>query len=129
MKKSFILILFASLMLMSNSASAMMLFIQTLGGKSITMECEPHTTILDVKLYIQSREGILVKNQRLIFGGKQLEDTRTISSYNIPKESKIHLVERQESSRSYDNNQNELLDPSYNLFDRLKMIFLYLCGR
>lgn len=70
------------------------LFVKSIDGKTRTLNVNTGTTIGEIKQQMQQKEGIGAAEQRLIFGGKNLEDNKTLADYNLMKDSTLHMVIR-----------------------------------
>eukprot|EP00274_Cyanoptyche_gloeocystis_P004042 CAMPEP_0196652520 /NCGR_PEP_ID=MMETSP1086-20130531/1845_1 /TAXON_ID=77921 /ORGANISM="Cyanoptyche gloeocystis , Strain SAG4.97" /LENGTH=153 /DNA_ID=CAMNT_0041983117 /DNA_START=57 /DNA_END=518 /DNA_ORIENTATION=- len=69
-----------------------MVKVKTLTGKEIEIDVDPTDTIERIKERVEEKEGIPPVQQRLIFGGKQMADDKTVSDYKIEGGSVLHLV-------------------------------------
>lgn len=70
----------------------MRIYVKTLTGKTVTVDVNPNATIHSVKEKIFEKEGMPPDQQQLIFSGMTLSDDRILSTYNIQRESTIHLI-------------------------------------
>ncbi|AYV83287.1 MAG: hypothetical protein Hyperionvirus5_93 [Hyperionvirus sp.] len=68
------------------------IFVKTLTGKTITLDCSSYDLIYNIKQMIQKREGIPVDDLRVVFAGKQLEDENRMCDYNIQTNSTFHVT-------------------------------------
>lgn len=66
--------------------------VKTLTGKEVEIDIEPNDTIERIKQRVEEKEGIPPIQQRLIYGGKQMNDEKTAREYNIEGGSVLHLV-------------------------------------
>jgi len=90
------------------------IFVKSLTGKTIPIECELTDTVLSIKEKFHEIEGVPVEEIRLIFGGKQLNDADTLESYAIQTDSIIFVVLRLRGGASFGSNPYFNLDYSLN---------------
>merc|ERR1711991_693903 len=70
------------------------LFVKSINGKTRTVVVNNTDTIRQIKEQIRDKEGINPDEQRLIYAGKNLDDTKTVADYNLSADATLHLVLR-----------------------------------
>ena len=83
----------------------MHILVETLNGKRLYLLClillgtsafsvEPTSTAADIKSMVQEQEGIAVEAQRIVFSGKQLDDSCVLADYNVQNDSTLTVALR-----------------------------------
>jgi hypothetical protein len=72
----------------------MRVFVVGLGGTRYELDVSPSETVESLKLKVQDKTGTSPDAMRIVFAGKQLEDGRTLSDYNVLRDNTLHMVER-----------------------------------
>jgi hypothetical protein len=72
----------------------MQIFVKNLSGKTVTLQASADQTIADVKKMLEDKEGIATREQRIVFEGKQCDDTSTLADIGVQDMSTLHLVLR-----------------------------------
>jgi len=74
------------------TSSTITIFVESVDGKTITLDVEPNDTVRTVKEMLEPETGFSPNLQTLIFDELQLDDDRTLSDNNIQKEDTLHLT-------------------------------------
>ncbi|XP_072923055.1 uncharacterized protein [Hemitrygon akajei] len=83
-----------TVMLLVRKEESMQIFLQNDKGKTTTYDVLPSETVQSFKERVHRQEGVRPDQQRLVYEGKQLEDGRLLSDYNIRPLTTISLLLR-----------------------------------
>lgn len=92
------------------SNNSFIVYINSLSGHSIDILITHQMSIEEMKMIIQQKDGIPIDQQRLIFAGKQLDDSMLVGMYNITKESNINLILRLRGGMYHNSSNGRLMD-------------------
>ena len=86
------------------------IFIKLPTGKSLTLKISLSAKVFYIKRILHEREGIPIKDQRLVFKGRELGDNPSLSHYHVTVSSTIflHLRLRGGVEISFRNKHGEL---------------------
>ncbi|EIE24146.1 hypothetical protein COCSUDRAFT_32988 [Coccomyxa subellipsoidea C-169] len=70
----------------------MQLFVRT--DKTHTLQVGSDATVSDVKAAIEARQGLAVDAQRLLFAGRQLEDSTVLAEVGVSDEDTLYILAR-----------------------------------
>ena len=72
----------------------MQIFIASLTGQTTMLLVQEDDTVRSVKMQFKDKQGTPVDQQRLLYGGEELDDKKTLKDYGIERDSTLHLVLR-----------------------------------
>ena len=74
------------------SSASFLIFVKSLDGRTLALDVTPHETVSDLKHKIYENNGVHPNQQRLVFSGKNLNDTLTLESYGIQTLSSVWMM-------------------------------------
>ncbi|XP_062890480.1 polyubiquitin-like [Mobula hypostoma] len=83
-----------TVMLLVRKEESMQIFLLNDKGKTTTYDVMPSESVQKFKERVHRQEGVRPDQQRLVYEGKQLEDGRLLSDYNIRPLTTISLLLR-----------------------------------
>ncbi|KAK2963501.1 putative Protein kinase domain containing protein [Blattamonas nauphoetae] len=69
------------------------IFVKTMTGKVVVCHVSGDDTIYSLKKQVENQYNLPADQQRLIYAGKQLENSRTVKDYPIQKDATLHLIQ------------------------------------
>jgi len=70
----------------------MMIKVKTLTGREIELDIDTDDKISRIKEKVEEQSGVPPPQQRLIYGGRQMNDEKTAKDFNIGAGAVLHLV-------------------------------------